>query len=61
MTQTLLVPVAEPPAPAEIPVRDSRRAGRFFLRRPGLVISAVVVVLVVLAAFWPGLFTSRDP
>ncbi|GAA3564554.1 ABC transporter permease [Amycolatopsis ultiminotia] len=38
-----------------------RRAVRFFLRRPGLVLSGVVVVLVVLAAFWPGLFTAQDP
>ncbi|MFI8183244.1 ABC transporter permease [Actinacidiphila glaucinigra] len=43
-----------------------RRAGarqvlRFLLRPPGLAASALVVVLVVLASFRPGLFTSRDP
>ncbi|POM27356.1 putative D,D-dipeptide transport system permease protein DdpC [Actinomadura rubteroloni] len=41
--------------------RDGAGVVRFFLRRPGLVLSVVVVVLVVLAAFWPDLFTSRDP
>ncbi|MGW4466333.1 ABC transporter permease [Micromonospora sp. NPDC004704] len=40
---------------------DLRRLGRFLLRRPGLVLSLVVVALVVLAAFWPTLFTARDP
>jgi peptide/nickel transport system permease protein len=39
----------------------ARRLLRFFARRPGLVLSAAVVVLVVLAAFRPSLFTSRDP
>jgi peptide/nickel transport system permease protein len=34
---------------------------RFLVRRPGLLVSIAVVVLVVLAAFWPGLFTSVDP
>ncbi|MFC6083588.1 ABC transporter permease [Sphaerisporangium aureirubrum] len=40
---------------------EARRMVRFLLRRPGLVLSVLVVVLVVLAAFWPALFTSRDP
>ncbi|MER6135560.1 ABC transporter permease [Streptomyces sp. NPDC001815] len=40
---------------------ELRRLLRFVLRRPGLVASVLVVVLVVLAAFWPELFTSRDP
>lgn len=31
------------------------------LRQPGLVLSVIVVALVLLAAFLPGLFTSRDP
>ncbi|MEU9021181.1 ABC transporter permease [Actinomadura sp. NPDC048394] len=53
----------EPGAP-ERAVR--RRAGtartvRFFLRQPGLVLSVLVIAAVVLASFWPGLFTSRDP
>jgi peptide/nickel transport system permease protein len=40
---------------------DLPRLARFFGHRPGLVVSVVVVVLVVLAAFWPGLFSSQDP
>ncbi|MGX9883228.1 ABC transporter permease [Streptomyces sp. NPDC002276] len=40
---------------------DARRVLRFVVRRPGLLLSVVVLVLVVLASFWPGLFTSRDP
>lgn len=40
---------------------DWRRLPRFLLYRPGLVLSAVTLVLVVLAALWPTLFTSRDP
>ncbi|MBA2945598.1 ABC transporter permease [Streptomyces himalayensis] len=40
---------------------EARRVLRFLLRRPGLLASVLVVVLVVLASFWPGLFTSRDP
>ncbi|MFJ8487044.1 ABC transporter permease [Streptomyces sp. NPDC094038] len=52
----------EPGTPAE-PGRPVgvRRVLRFLLRRPGLLLSAVVLVLVVLAAFWPDLFTSQDP
>lgn len=43
-----------------------RRAGtartvRFLLRRPGLVLSVLMLAAVVLASFWPGLLTSRDP
>lgn len=54
-------PVA--PEPGVEPGRrvDVRRILRFVVRRPGLLLSAVLVVLVVLASFWPGLFTSRDP
>lgn len=45
------------------PVRgfEPRRMARFFLLRPGLLASVLVVVLVVLAAFRPGLFASQDP
>ncbi|SBW18216.1 ABC transporter permease [Protofrankia symbiont of Coriaria ruscifolia] len=50
-----------PPAPGPRPGMDVRRLLRFFLRRPGLLLSLIVVVLVVLAAFWPTLFTGRDP
>ncbi|WP_432854451.1 ABC transporter permease [Amycolatopsis sp. CA-161197] len=51
------------PEPADAGGTPGKRRGvaRFLLRRPGLVASVVVVVLVVLAAFWPDLFTSRDP
>ncbi|MEU5023624.1 ABC transporter permease [Streptomyces milbemycinicus] len=40
---------------------DVRHGLRFLLRRPGLLLSAVVLVLVVLASFRPDLFTSQDP
>lgn len=40
---------------------DVRRLLRFAVRRPGLLLAVVILVLVVLASFWPGLFTSRDP
>lgn len=38
-----------------------RRVLRFLVRRPGLLLSVAVLVLVVPAAFWPELFTSQDP
>lgn len=59
--------VLVPPIPSETeqttarPRPGGRRALRFLVRRPGLVLSALVVVLTVLAALWPGLFTARDP
>ncbi|MFG2472350.1 ABC transporter permease [Streptomyces canus] len=40
---------------------DVRRLLRFVLRRPGLVLSVTVLALVVLASFWPYMFTSQDP
>jgi peptide/nickel transport system permease protein len=40
---------------------DPRRVRRFLVRRPGLLLSVLIVVLVVLASFWPDLFTSKDP
>ncbi|MER5377465.1 ABC transporter permease [Streptomyces sp. NPDC002553] len=40
---------------------DVRRLLRFVVRRPGLLLSVVVLVLVALASFRPGLFTSQDP
>ncbi|GAA2118573.1 ABC transporter permease [Actinomadura napierensis] len=59
------VPVA-PGAPDAPGPAVRRRAGaaqiaRFLLRRPGLVLSIAVIAAVVLASFWPALFTSRDP
>jgi peptide/nickel transport system permease protein len=50
----------ETPEPAG-PAHTLRRLARFVGYRPGLVLSVLVVVLVVLAAFRPSLFTSRDP
>ncbi|MBI0294963.1 ABC transporter permease [Streptomyces sp. PRKS01-29] len=38
-----------------------RAAARFWLRRPGLVVAVAVLAAVLLAAFFPGLFTGRDP
>lgn len=50
-----------PPDDTEAPRRrDFGRLTRI-LRQPGLVLSLVVVVLMLLAAFAPWLFTSRDP
>ncbi|MFJ6386818.1 ABC transporter permease [Streptomyces sp. NPDC091972] len=40
---------------------DVRRLLRFVVRRPGLLLSVTVLVLVVLASFRPDLFTSQDP
>lgn len=56
--------VPDGPRAPEPPPR--RRAGtartvRFLLRRPGLVLSVLMLAAVVLASFWPGLLTSRDP
>ncbi|MFF2083846.1 ABC transporter permease [Nocardia sp. NPDC058176] len=53
------------PAPATKP-RGGAPHGRaatvrFFLSRPGLVLSILVVALVVAAAFFPELFASADP
>lgn len=39
----------------------SARLARFLVRRPGLVLSVIVLAAVLLAAFWPTLFTSQDP
>ncbi|MFF2852281.1 ABC transporter permease [Streptomyces sp. NPDC058001] len=54
-------PVEPDNDPSAGPGLELRRVLRFFLRRPGLLTSVLVVLLVVLAAFWPGLFTSQDP
>ncbi|MCO5995609.1 ABC transporter permease [Actinoallomurus rhizosphaericola] len=40
---------------------DLVRTGRFLLRRPGLILSILMVAVVVTASFGPGLFTARDP
>jgi peptide/nickel transport system permease protein len=41
--------------------RSRGRAIRFFVHRPGLVVAIAVVILVLLAAFAPGVFTSQNP
>ncbi|MEV5752519.1 ABC transporter permease [Actinoallomurus sp. NPDC052308] len=40
---------------------DVARTGRFLLRRPGLLLSILLVAAVCAASFGPGLFTARDP
>ncbi|KLL10022.1 MULTISPECIES: ABC transporter permease [Protofrankia] len=62
-TRAGLEPQVEATAPTPGPRLgvDVRRLSRFFLRRPGLLLSLIVVALVALAAFWPTLFTGRDP
>jgi peptide/nickel transport system permease protein len=56
------VPVAAPAVAAPAARRGTaRRLLRFLARRPGLVLSGVLLVLVAVAAFAPGLFTSADP
>lgn len=55
--------VSEPPPGPAAPGRrpDLRRLARFLLYRPGLVVSIVILVLVLVAAFRPHVFTSADP
>ncbi|GLY16954.1 ABC transporter permease [Kineosporia rhizophila] len=57
---TTTAPSAEP-APARPLGSRSRRTLTFLARRPALVLSLVVVVLVTVAAFAPGVFTDTDP
>ncbi|TQS44109.1 ABC transporter permease [Cryptosporangium phraense] len=58
MSQTLIELGIPLETPAEAP---DRRNWLFFVRRPGLVVSILVVIAVVLASFWPGLFAAQDP
>lgn len=64
MSQTLL-PILDTPTELPTPIdgaeRPERHLLRFFVRRPGLVLSIVVTVLILLAAFRPSLFTVDDP
>ncbi|MFI6224439.1 ABC transporter permease [Nocardia salmonicida] len=59
----VVAPATEPPArrPRHPGGFDFAERARFLLRRPGLVLSVLVVGAVVLAAFVPELFASRDP
>ncbi|MEU3413838.1 ABC transporter permease [Streptomyces sp. NPDC006658] len=56
-----------PGAPYSGPARQQRtlqrlhRLAGFLLRRPGLVLSVLLLLLVLVSAFFPGLFTSQDP
>jgi peptide/nickel transport system permease protein len=52
-------PVVAPDVDEAPPRRESRL--RFFLRRPGLVVSVLYVALVVLAAFAPQVLAPGDP
>ncbi|MEU6272894.1 ABC transporter permease [Streptomyces populi] len=54
-------PAGTAPDPAPGRRAGVRRVLRFLVRRPGLLLSVAVLVLVVLASFRPELFTSRDP
>ncbi|MFF4034199.1 ABC transporter permease [Streptomyces sviceus] len=54
-------PVGAGPGPEPGRRVDVGRLLRFVVRRPGLLLSVVVLVLIVLASFRPGLFTSQDP
>lgn len=60
-TGAVRAPEEKAPGPQRRQGVDRRRLLRFLARRPGLVLSTVFAVLVVLAAFAPTLFTSRDP
>ncbi|MFI0444086.1 ABC transporter permease [Actinomadura sp. 6N118] len=60
------IPPAEPVAEQWVPHhfepgRAVWFAVRFLVRRPGLVLSVLMVAVVVIAAFWPGAISSRDP
>jgi peptide/nickel transport system permease protein len=57
--------VQEGAGPADAPVGDSRWvnfrfAARPYLRRPGFILAAVFVVLVVVSGLFPSLFTSQS-
>jgi peptide/nickel transport system permease protein len=67
MTELLIREAATEVGPGPVgPSREPwpvrlRRAGRFALTRPGLLLAAVVVVLVVLSAFAPHVLAPGDP
>jgi peptide/nickel transport system permease protein len=67
MTELLIRETSVETGPGAVsPVREPwpvrlRRAGRFALTRPGLVLAVLVVVLVVLAAFAPHVLAAGDP
>lgn len=57
--------IDDPPAPAGRRMASGRahdwRSPAYWVRRPGLVLSLLIVVLVVLWSIAPGVFTSLDP
>jgi peptide/nickel transport system permease protein len=57
----LALPADERPETAPVAAGRRRRAGRFALRRPGLVASVVFVGLVLVAAFAPSVLAPGDP
>jgi peptide/nickel transport system permease protein len=57
-----VVPPQEiPPALPRRPFRSAGSVVRFLLRRPGLLLSILLLVGVLVAVLAPGLFTSADP
>ncbi|MFJ3612014.1 ABC transporter permease [Streptomyces hydrogenans] len=52
---------AKPAAPRPGTPSRARRALAFWLGRPGLLLSAALLAVVLLAALFPALLTSRDP
>jgi peptide/nickel transport system permease protein len=59
---------ADGPEPTRIGELDSRSwkarlitGSRYLSRHPGVVLALLFMGLVILSAFWPGLFTSQDP
>jgi peptide/nickel transport system permease protein len=53
-------PAADPPSGTP-PVAGRARLGRFLRRRPGLVVSVLVIVFVLVSAVFPALFAPGDP
>lgn len=63
MTELLSSFRADPALPEVVGVRSAgwRTNLRFFLRRPGLLLSSLLTIAVVVAAFAPSWFTTADP
>lgn len=61
MTELLTRPVSDPVDPVVPAPSGGRRWTRFLVRRPGLVASVVMVVLVAISAFVPSVLAPGDP